>query len=52
MALLREAALTSMRRSIDATHVTAADLAAALENVRPSLDTLQVEFRREFAKVQ
>ena len=43
VALLREAALTAMRRSIDATDVTAADLAAARENVRPSLDPTQVE---------
>ena len=50
VALLREAALTAMRRSIDATHVTAADLAAAHENVRPSLDPTQVESLRAFAK--
>lgn len=37
VALLREAALTAMRRSLDATDVTAADLAAARETVRPSL---------------
>ncbi|MGV0048607.1 AAA family ATPase [Mycobacterium colombiense] len=50
VALLREAALTAMRRSIDATDVTAADLAAARENVRPSLDPTQVEELRAFAK--
>ncbi|OBH57796.1 AAA family ATPase [Mycobacterium sp. E2479] len=50
VALLREAALTAMRRSIDATDVTAADLAAAHENVRPSLDPTQVESLRAFAK--
>ncbi|MEB4208524.1 AAA family ATPase [Mycobacterium sp. 94-17] len=50
VALLREAALTAMRRSIDATDVTAADLAAARENVRPSLDPAQVESLRAFAK--
>ncbi len=50
VALLREAALTAMRRSIDATDVTAADLAAARENVRPSLDPKQVESLRAFAK--
>ncbi|OMC18521.1 AAA family ATPase [Mycobacterium colombiense] len=50
VALLREAALTAMRRSIDATDVTAADLAAARENVRPSLDPTQVEALRAFAK--
>jgi transitional endoplasmic reticulum ATPase len=50
VALLREAALTAMRRSIDATDVTAVDLAAARENVRPSLNPLQVESLRAFAK--
>lgn len=50
VALLREAALTAMRRSIDAADVTAADLAAARETVRPSLDPLQVESLRAFAK--
>jgi transitional endoplasmic reticulum ATPase len=38
VALLREAALTAMRRSIDAADVTAADMAAARGKVRPSLD--------------
>jgi transitional endoplasmic reticulum ATPase len=52
VALLREAALTAMRRSIDATDVTAADLAAAREAVRPSLDPLQVDSLRAFAKAQ
>ncbi|MDT5012574.1 MAG: hypothetical protein QOH57_4191, partial [Mycobacterium sp.] len=49
VALLREAALTAMRRSIDAADVTAADVAAARENVRPSLDPQQVESLRAFA---
>jgi transitional endoplasmic reticulum ATPase len=49
VALLREAALTAMRRSIDAADVTAADMAAARENVRPSLDPVQVESLRAFA---
>ncbi|GAB7143844.1 AAA family ATPase [Mycobacterium riyadhense] len=49
VALLREAALTAMRRSIDAADVTAADLTAARETVRPSLDPLQVESLRAFA---
>jgi SpoVK/Ycf46/Vps4 family AAA+-type ATPase len=49
VALLREAALTAMRRSIDAADVTAADLAAAREKVRPSLDPGQVESLRAFA---
>ena len=50
VALLREAALTAMRRSIDASDVTAADLAAARKTVRPSLDPAQVESLRAFAK--
>ncbi|EUA22790.1 vesicle-fusing ATPase domain protein [Mycobacterium xenopi 3993] len=49
VALLREAALAAMRRSIDAADVTAADLAAARETVRPSLDPLQLESLRAFA---
>ena len=49
VALLREAALTAMRRSIDAADVTAADVATARENVRPSLDPVQVESLRGFA---
>jgi transitional endoplasmic reticulum ATPase len=49
VALLREAALTAMRRSIDAADVTAADVAAAREAVRPSLDPAQVEALRAFA---
>ena len=49
VALLREAALTAMRRSIDAADVTAADVATAKENVRPSLDPAQVESIRAFA---
>ena len=49
VALLREAALTAMRRSIDAADVTAADVATARQNVRPSLDPVQVESLRAFA---
>jgi transitional endoplasmic reticulum ATPase len=49
VALLREAALTAMRRSIDAADVTAADVAAAREKVRPSLDAAQVESLRAFS---
>ncbi|MGV0811359.1 AAA family ATPase [Mycolicibacterium boenickei] len=49
VALLREAALTAMRRSIDAADVTAADVAKARETVRPSLDAAQVGSLREFA---
>jgi len=50
VALLREAALTAMRRSIDAADVTAADVAKARETVRPSLDPVQVQSLREFAE--
>ncbi len=49
VALLREAALTAMRRSIDAADVTAADVASARQTVRPSLDPIQVESLRAFA---
>ena len=49
VALLREAALTAMRRSIDAADVTGADVAAAREKVRPSLDPVQVEALRAFS---
>ncbi len=49
VALLRESALTAMRRSIDAADVTAADVATARHNVRPSLDAEQVESLRAFA---
>jgi transitional endoplasmic reticulum ATPase len=41
-AILREAALTAMRESLDATEVTAAHLAAARRAVPPSLDPVQV----------
>ena len=46
VALLRESALTAMRRSIDAADVTADDVAKARETVRPSLDPVQVEALR------
>ena len=49
VALLREAALTAMRRSIDAADVTAADVARARETVRPSLDPAQVQALGAFA---
>lgn len=49
VALLREAALTAMRRSIDAADVTAEDVAKARDAVRPSLDPVQVESLRAFA---
>ncbi|RMB78532.1 AAA family ATPase [Rhodococcus sp. SBT000017] len=47
-ALLREAALTAMRRSMDAADVTAADVAAALATVKPSLDPEQVAHLRAY----
>ena len=50
VALLREAALTAMRRSIDAADVTSEDVAKARETVRPSLDPAQVQSLREFAE--
>ena len=49
VALLREAALTAMRRSIDAADVTLADVEKARDTVRPSLDPVQVESLRAFA---
>jgi transitional endoplasmic reticulum ATPase len=50
VALLREAALAAMRRSIDAADVTMADVEKAREAVRPSLDPVQVEALRAFAE--
>jgi transitional endoplasmic reticulum ATPase len=41
-ALIREAALTAMRESLDATEVTATQLATARRTVRPSLDPIQL----------
>jgi transitional endoplasmic reticulum ATPase len=41
-ALIREAALSAMRESLEATQVTAAQLAAARQAVRPSLDPRQL----------
>ena len=41
-ALIREAALSAMRESLQATEVTAAQLAAARQAVRPSLDPRQL----------
>ncbi|WP_156426220.1 ATP-binding protein, partial [Nocardia jinanensis] len=49
-ALLREAALSAMRRDVDAADVTAADIAAARRAVRPSLDREQVESLRRYAE--
>lgn len=49
-ALVREAALTAMRRSLDASEVTAADLHAARRVVRPSLRPAQVAHLEEYAR--
>ena len=49
VALLRESALTAMRRSIDAADVTAGDVEKARQTVRPSLDPAQVASLRAFA---
>ena len=49
VALLREAALTAMRRSINAADIIAADIAAARQTVRPSLDPAQLDTLRAFA---
>jgi len=49
VALLREAALTAMRHSVDAAEITADDIAAARETVRPSLDPAQLASLRAFA---
>ncbi|MBN4927785.1 AAA family ATPase [Hoyosella rhizosphaerae] len=48
-ALLRESALAAMRRSIDATIVTADDVETARKSVRPSLDPVQVAEIKAFA---
>ena len=48
-ALLREFALTAMRRDIDAAEVTADDVARARREVVPSLDPDQVESLRRYA---
>ncbi len=48
-ALIREAALTAMRASMEAATVTAAHVEAALAAVRPSLDPAQVAALQAFA---
>jgi transitional endoplasmic reticulum ATPase len=50
VALLRESALTAMRRSIDTADVTAADVEKARATVRPSLDPVQVDALRAFSE--
>ncbi|QWF81603.1 AAA family ATPase [Amycolatopsis sp. CA-230715] len=49
-ALVREAALTAMRESLEATEVTAAHLATARERVRPSLDPAQLKSLEAYAE--
>ncbi|MFP5019536.1 AAA family ATPase [Pseudonocardia phyllosphaerae] len=49
-ALLREAALTAMRESLDAGEVTAAHVATARGAVRPSLDPAQVAELADYAR--
>ncbi|ATD69383.1 MULTISPECIES: AAA family ATPase [Gordonia] len=49
-ALLREAALSAMRRDINAAAVTADDVTEARRRVRPSLDPVQVEELRAYAE--
>ncbi|BBZ10807.1 AAA family ATPase [Mycobacterium branderi] len=51
-ALLREAALAAMRRSIDAADITADDIAVARESVSPSLDPGQVAALRAYAEAR
>ncbi len=48
-ALLRESALTAMRRDMHAADVTAADVLAAQAVVRPSLDPSQIDTLRRYA---
>lgn len=49
-ALVREAALTAMRESLDASIVTASHVAQAMERVRPSLDPEQLEYLEHYAR--
>ena len=49
-ALVREAAVTAMRESLQATTVTAAHVEVALEQVRPSLDPAQVADLEAYAE--
>jgi transitional endoplasmic reticulum ATPase len=48
-ALIREAALTAMRESLDATEVTGAHMSAARTKVRPSLDPAQLAALETYA---
>lgn len=49
-ALVREAALTAMRESLEASIVTATHLQKARKTVRPSLDAKQLEWLENFAE--
>jgi transitional endoplasmic reticulum ATPase len=49
-ALIREAALTAMRESLEAAEVTAQHLAAARQAVRPSLDPVQLAELEAYAR--
>ncbi|GLW33868.1 AAA family ATPase [Actinoplanes regularis] len=49
-ALIRESALAAMRDSLDASTVTAANVDAARERVRPSLDADQVAWLEAYAR--
>ncbi|MFD1048377.1 M55 family metallopeptidase, partial [Kibdelosporangium lantanae] len=49
-ALIREAALTAMRESLEAREVTGAHLTKAREAVRPSLDPAQLASLEAYAK--
>jgi transitional endoplasmic reticulum ATPase len=51
-ALVREAALSAMRESLDASTVTAAHVAAARQRVRPSLDPVQVAYLAAYAETR
>ncbi|WP_410564178.1 AAA family ATPase [Amycolatopsis sp. cmx-4-61] len=51
-ALIREAALTAMRESLEAREVTAAHLETARKAVRPSLDPAQLAALEAYAKTQ
>jgi len=48
-ALIREAALSAMRESLEATTVTAAHVATARKQIRPSLDPVQVSWLEAYA---
>ncbi|WP_328604733.1 AAA family ATPase [Amycolatopsis sp. NBC_00345] len=51
-ALIREAALTAMRESLEAHEVTSAHLAKARKAVRPSLDPVQLATLEAYAQAQ